>query len=338
MPVNEAKPFKDLNDQIIKLRQKGIGISEVEESEVKKILLKENYYSVVNGYKFPFLRRNLQGQIVRPEQFIDNTKFKDIYNIFLFDKDLRNIFLKYLLEFESQLKTLCAYHFSKTYTQTYSYLNVNSYNPNVSKLKDVLGTISILANEIKKQSSRNNTAINHYTNKHNCVPLWVLINFLTLGHVSYFYSSCTQNVQNEVVKGFSKQHKENYNGTEKIDIKELEDIIKFINLFRNVCAHGEVLFIYKVHHQMSSESFYKFFDFENDNEAKKKIGDKNIYTLLLLLKLVLDKETYSNLLTEIENLFKETKLKLGTVGFDSVLEIMGFPITDWKEKLFKATS
>lgn len=338
MPTNEAKPFKDLSEQIVKLREKGIGISDVEEAEVKKILLKENYYSVVNGYKFPFLRRNIQGQIVRPEEFITNTTFKDIYNMFLFDRDLRNIFLKYLLEFESQLKALCAYHFSETYTQTYSYLTVNSYNSDVTKLKDVLGTISILANEIKKQSSRNNTAINHYTNKHNCVPLWVLINFLTLGNVSYFYSSCTQDVQTKIAKGFSKQHKENYSGVEKIDVKELEDIIKFINLFRNVCAHGEVLFIYKVHHSMTYDSFYKFFDFENESEANKKIGDKNIYTLLLLLKLVLDKETYSDLLAEIENLFEETRQKSGAVDFDSVLEIMGFPTENWKEKLFKKIS
>lgn len=333
MSLNEPKPFKNLDQQIKKLRDKGIGIPAEDEEEVKKILLKENYYSVINGYKFPFLRRDLQGTPIKPEEFIANTSFRDIYIMFLFDRSLRNILLKYLLEFEAQLKTLCAYHFSKAYSETYAYLNVRSYNQDVSKLSDVLGTISTLARTIKKQSGRKNTAIYHYTNNHKCVPLWVLINFLTLGNVSYFYSSCAQSVQNDIARGFSMQHKEDYGSTEKIDVEELEEIIKFINLFRNVCAHEEVLFIYKVNHTMRYKSFYKFYDFENEAEAEKKIKDKNLYTLILFLKLVLSKRTYVKLLEEIEELFEHTKKEKWSIDFDLVLEIMGFPVANWKEKL-----
>ena len=51
-----AKPFKSLNTLLRLMRSRNISIDkEGEGSKVKRILSRENYYSVINGYKDIFL-------------------------------------------------------------------------------------------------------------------------------------------------------------------------------------------------------------------------------------------------------------------------------------------
>ncbi|EGO8441344.1 Abi family protein, partial [Enterococcus faecalis] len=61
------KPFKTLDEQIIILRNRGLVISDDEVT--KSILLRENYYNVINGYKDIFIDRESEDS----ENFIKNT-------------------------------------------------------------------------------------------------------------------------------------------------------------------------------------------------------------------------------------------------------------------------
>ncbi|EGO8130673.1 Abi family protein, partial [Enterococcus faecalis] len=74
------KPFKTLDEQIIILRNRGLVISDDEVT--KSILLRENYYNVINGYKDIFIDRESEDS----EKFIKNTNFNEIYRLYSLDR------------------------------------------------------------------------------------------------------------------------------------------------------------------------------------------------------------------------------------------------------------
>ena len=67
-------------------------------SRVKKIIEMENYYNLINGYKGLFLDKSYTGS---DEAYLPGTKFDEVYALYLFDRELRNIFIRYILEIET---------------------------------------------------------------------------------------------------------------------------------------------------------------------------------------------------------------------------------------------
>lgn len=83
------KQFLTYDEQITFLEeQKGLIISDKEYA--RKTLLKIGYFPLINGYKEVFKEST-------NDQFQRGTTFEDIYELYSFDNDLRNIFLKYIL-------------------------------------------------------------------------------------------------------------------------------------------------------------------------------------------------------------------------------------------------
>jgi len=79
------KIFKTLDEQIAILKNKNLIIDD--ENYTKSILLRENYF-FINGYRFLFMRS------VNDRTFIDGADFREIYALFNFDRQLRNILFK----------------------------------------------------------------------------------------------------------------------------------------------------------------------------------------------------------------------------------------------------
>ncbi|MEQ6389276.1 Abi family protein [Bacillaceae bacterium S4-13-58] len=105
------KPFQTHRQQISILRGRGLTINNG--STAMRIFERENYYNVINGYKYLFLVKNQNGQVVSPETYIQNTTIEEIYSLFTFDRELRNLYLKYLLIFENSMKSKISYRFSE---------------------------------------------------------------------------------------------------------------------------------------------------------------------------------------------------------------------------------
>src|SRR5690606_37201776 len=98
---------------------------------------------------------------------------------FTFDRELRMVLLKFLLVFENNIKSKIAYRFSERFKQPHAYLQMQNYNKNADKLEKVLQLIAVLSNELSRKSKRNGP-IKHYLDQHDGVPLWVLVNYLTI--------------------------------------------------------------------------------------------------------------------------------------------------------------
>lgn len=319
-----TKPFLSIEDQIQKLKDRNLKFND--EITAKKILLRENYYNVINGYKLPFIKKDLQGKSSIPESYIENCEFSEIYALHNLDRELRIIILRVLLKFETHLKTSCAYNYSKKFPETYSYLNVKNYSSEKDDLQVVLKNLAALSASINR--NKNTLYIGHYIDNHESVPLWVLVNSLTLGNMSYFYNSIDLDLRNIVAKDFSIQYKEEYSSNEKIESGELKQIIRVINLFRNACAHEEILFLFKLKSSIKGSLFKKYFD--DERITVKLIGKSNLFTLILLLRLVTLKNDYLDLIETIKRLFEEYSPLFKAVSFNDIIELSGF-IDGWKE-------
>ena len=108
------KPFRTIDEQISILKERGLNIAD--EVKAKTILSKENYYNLINGYKRLFINDSEENEVYK-----EGCSFEEIYDLYVFDRDLRNIFFKPMLQIENELKTQIAYVFSK-YHQDTNYL------------------------------------------------------------------------------------------------------------------------------------------------------------------------------------------------------------------------
>ena len=79
-----GKPFLTIQQQIELLESRGVKTDDASGS----ILLREGYYSVVNGYKDPFIDREATAA-AGDDRYREGTTLTDIYDLFSFDRKLR---------------------------------------------------------------------------------------------------------------------------------------------------------------------------------------------------------------------------------------------------------
>lgn len=95
-----------------------------------RILERENYYNVINGYKEPFL--SARATSTSDEAYKKGTTFNEVYALYNFDRELRIIYLKYLLKIENTFKTVIAHEFSARYSHD-NYLKIDNFDTSTEK-------------------------------------------------------------------------------------------------------------------------------------------------------------------------------------------------------------
>lgn len=311
------KEFKTFNQQLTILRTRGMIVPT--DGKPKRFLEQENYYNVINGYKDLFLCKDSQGNVVIPETYLPNTHFNELKALFLFDRELRFLFLKYLLVFENSFKTAIAYEFSQKYPKPNSYLEIKNYKDNDPK--SVLRQISILTKTIHDNVDKQG-AIKHYVEEHGSVPLWVLVNYLTIGNLSHLYSALKDSEKNAIAKYYSNKYKNQYraNSSLKISSEDMEAALKIFNLVRNQCAHDERLFNsnYKNVRVSDIANYFNITNYDN----------RRLVVAILFFKALLNKSYYEKFHSELQGIFQKYKNDLHTVKFEDILKIMGIDLSE----------
>lgn len=311
------KEYKTFNQQLTILRSRGMVVPT--NGSPKRFLEQENYYNVINGYKDLFLRKDSQGKPVVPETYLPNTHFDELKALFLFDRELRFLFLKYLLIFENSFKTVISHEFSKKYPKANSHLEIANYRDDDPK--GVLKQISILTNTIHDNVGKRG-AIKHYIEEHGSVPLWVLVNYLTIGNLSYLYSALKDSEKNAIAKYYSDKYAKQYRPTSilRISSEDMESALKIFNLIRNQCAHDERLFNsdYK---NIRVANIVNYFGITNYN-------NRRIVVAILYFKVLLNKSYYKRFHSELSEIFDRYKNEFHTVSFDEILNSMGVDLLE----------
>lgn len=310
------KEHKTFNQQLTILRNRGVVVPT--NGKPKRFLEQENYYNVINGYKDLFLVKDSNNLPVEPELYQEGTHFNELKALFLFDRELRILLLKYLLIFENSIKTTIAYEFSKKYSRKNAYLDIANFVDNDPK--KVLQQISILTKTIHDKVDRTG-AIKHYIEEHGEVPLWVLVNFLTMGNIANFYNILTDSMKNIIAKFYTDKYRtQNKDHTFRLSSADLSACLKVVNLVRNICAHDERLYNVNLRSVRVSQIANHFGISRYDN--------KRFIVVILFLKVVLDKKDFQRLYKALMHLFKQYADEFKTVVFNDILKTMGIDLTE----------
>ena len=297
------KEFKTIDEQIEILKTRKIIIEDYR--KVCKILEKNNYYYLINGYKDLFL-----DVTSKTEKYRNNTKIEEIYALYTFDKNMKATFLKYILLLESEIDTYIAYEFSKTYGHK-NYLileNFNHIHSNISKIEKFINDINL---EIKYQYKSSNKMIVHYLDSYQNIPLWVLVRILSFGKISKFYSLMKQKEQNAISRKYN------------LKITELKIYLQNLTLIRNICAHDEKLYDIKMRSRIFSTCYHEKLNIKKN--SKYQYATRDLFSIVIILKVLLEREQFNEFYAQIINYIEHLKNQLVTIEIDKVLYKMGFP-------------
>ncbi len=307
--MNE-RPFKTYNQQLKILRKKGLVIKDG--AKAKRILERENYYCISNGYKEPFLIDSSTNDDV----YKKGCSFDEVYQLFCLDRELKNLFLPEIIKFESFMKSQIAYYFHESHPDKNSFLVFENYSSDPQKAKNILDVIASLSTKISKQK---NNAVTYYIQKYQHCPLWVLVNFLTFGNISKLYRVCDRTVRLNIAKEFSKHYTLQYNVKIQISPEMLDECLGCMSIYRNLCAHDERLYNYKGRFKERALS---------SALQTKLLSQKNLFSVLILLKLFSRKKDYRKFLRNYQSIFTKYQDKFNTIDIDDIKVIAGYD-EDW---------
>lgn len=324
---NAPKIFTTTYDQIQKQISRGLLITN--DAPTQKIIEAENYYNLFNGYKWLFLDPAYTGS---DEQYLTGTKFEEIYALYLFDRELRNIFIRYILEIENNIKSVLAHNFSQRYVHN-NYLKVTNFEITIQhgerrtpaqKIGEVSDLIAVLQREIARQLSKNNPMISHYMLDYGYVPLWVLVNTLTLGTISTFYLHLKQQDQNNIGRFFN------------LKPDESKSILKVLSIFRNACAHDERLYNLKSMNRnmrpnnISTLPLHTTLNIPVNGGNNQVQGKNDLFAIVIIFKTMLNDCSFEKFYHALDAQMKNLAQKLNTISITTVENTMGF-ISNWRD-------
>ena len=304
-----SKTFKNLDEQIELLRQKGLVIDDIDYA--KEILLRENYF-FLSGYRHIFLKED------GTRKFINGTNFREIYGMFNFDRQLRNILFKNILIVENNLKSILSYVMSKNHGfKEQNYLNADNFTQDRAKNKQ----INDLLRKMKRQisvNSKQHQATSHYLKNYGYIPLWVVVKVLSFGIVGELYSVLQKEDQEEIANIY------------KVTVKSLTNYLPILANYRNLCAHEDICFNNRISKRIDNTKYHDILNIPKDDYDEYIYGLNDLFAIIIIMKQILKEEDFVLMMNEISYELDILDGKLETIEIDKVLEEMGFPL-NYKE-------
>lgn len=178
------------------------------------------------------------------------------------------------------------------------------------------GEIDRLINILDFHANRNTEKayLIHQREAYGNVPLWVTTKILSFGQLSKFYSFLQTGQQSDIAKGY-----------EYVTEGNLGKYFSILTLFRNVCAHNERLFSFKISQRQFPDSVIH----RKMNIPKKGnefiLGKNDYFGLVIAFRHLLSKEDfwgYKKKLKKLLNIYFKKSKRL-TKSF--LLSKMGMP-------------
>lgn len=304
----KTKEFKTLDEQIEILKNRGLVINDIDGT--KRLLLRENYF-FINGYRHIFLK-NRNGN-----EFIKGTTFEELYAVFQFDRNFRNILFKNLLIVENNLKSILSYCLSKKYgIKEKDYLKLSNFSQDIKKIRQVNDVLSKIKRQIKL-NGRQHSATLHYLSNYGYVPLWILVKLLSFGMINELYS---------ILKPEDKLLiAEYYN----LDVETLGIYIGLLSNYRNLCAHEDIVYDHKTQKEIPDTRYHRILDIPTMND-EYEYGKNDIYAVVIMLKQVLDERDFSSFIGEVSYELSLLDGRVEVIPQRKILDRMGFP-ENWED-------
>jgi abortive infection bacteriophage resistance protein len=297
------KTFKTLDEQIEILKNRGLIIEDVDKA--KDILFRENYF-FINGYRHLF-ERSWQDNV-----FIAGTTFEELYGTFVFDRNIRNIMFKYLLIIENNIKSVISYQMSKKYGyKEKDYLDPKNFSQDSIKVRQVYDVLNKVKRQIRVNGGQH-TATSHYITNYGYIPMWILVKVLSFGIVSELYGILKLEDQEEIAKFYH------------LEIPTMSVYLHLLANFRNLCAHEDILYDHRTQRTIPDSKYHLFLNIEKEDD-EYKYGKNDLFAIIIIMKQMLQKDEFNDLLYQIGYEIDVLDSKVDTVPLKTILNKIGFP-------------
>lgn len=215
------------------LRARGVTIKG---SYAKKRLQNVGYYHGYKGYRFSRDRRNP----------LPLTDFDQVLNLYAFDMELKTLFYPRIMQIETSLKSCILEAICSNLSErglSASFEVVCSECLVGSGAKEQYRELSYLAQKVAKHSTvEGEPVIKHFTDQSRGVPIWALMETLTLGEFSTIYSCLTNDLKDAIYDRLSMPKRSHGQGAQKKDKTDLFlALLRVLANLRNSVAHNNVI-------------------------------------------------------------------------------------------------
>ena len=204
------------------------------------------------------------------------------------------------VEYEIYLRTQLAYYSGHNHGAL-GYMNADIYNEkhNDEKFKNLI--------QVCIEENKRTLVVKHHNEKHNGkFPIWVIVEFFSMGMLSYFYADMLSVDQKHIAKALYET-----------SVSCLKSWLRCITELRNRCAHYSRLY------------YWSFPALPKIPKEMELSGNRELFSQILVLKLLYpDKDEWNNsFLVELNSIVEEYE-------HDISLKHIGFP-QDWYVQLVK---
>ena len=123
--------------------------------------------------------------------------------------------------------------------------------------------------------------------------------------------------------------------------KSLTSALSTLNLFRNICAHNNRIYNYKINNdemQLSDLDVHCKLNIPKDKNNKYIKGKNDLFSVLISLKYLLSKDDFNDLVNDLGTSINLLESNLQVISINKILDEMGFISEDsktnqkdWKE-------
>ncbi len=284
MEVKQPTTFKQ---QVEIIAQKGVIIAD--EEFCFDFLNCVNYYRF-SAYLLPFRKSDMT--------YSEGTEFERACLIYEFDAKMRNLLFKVIEEIEMHLRTQLSYY----HAQSYGPLGYK-YEANFNEKHKHDHFHKLLEDIVRK--NRTCLVVKHHLKKYDGqFPIWVIIEFFSIGMVSYFYSDLKLADKKKIASDLYDTIPAN-----------VDSWLRCITDLRNLCAHYSRLYYWIF---SAAPAIPRSLDY---------VMNRRLFDQLLVLKFLYPKVNDWNkaLAFPLESLIGE---------YEKYIELhhIGFPV-EWKEIL-----
>lgn len=220
------KPWHSCEDMIVKLRERGLTITD--EEKAVSYLSRIGYYRL-SGYWYSFRQQQfIDGEQIKTDNFLTGASFEKAVHLYVFDKKLRLLIMDALERIEIAFRVEIAHLLGEK--DTFAYLKPELFHPKFAvntNRQGVTGHQNWLSKHEKLILRSKERFIEHNKNKHGLpLPIWIACEVWDFGTLSFLFGGMKEADQDAIAVKFGLT-----NG------RVLASWLRALNYLRNVCAH-----------------------------------------------------------------------------------------------------
>lgn len=269
--IKIVKPFKTYTELTQLLISRGMIVED--EQRLERKLTQVGYYRL-SGYWYPCKEYfiNSKGNVEidpltkkpkRTDQFLKDTSFNKVFDIYIMDKKLRLLMIDAIERIEIHLRSVIAHEIGEV--DPLAYKNENFINPKETRNYSKGGQER---NNWKEWLKRQNSLIDR--NKEDFIkwhrlsgkelPFWAVVEVWDFGTMSKYFKMLKQRHQNNVCKKLGIDNP-------KILVRWLQEI----NILRNKCAHHSRIWNYSLRSPLPVLDNHYFNCLDIEDKSKKSL-------------------------------------------------------------------